>query len=304
MKLGVISDIHSNILAFRACMSYLEKQNCDEYMFLGDYVTDTPYTEETMDYLYQILEKHTCHLLRGNREEYLLQQREIVKGRAQGPVWKNNSASGNLLYSLERLSDRDLDFFEGLPITFVYEKEGFPPITFCHGSPVNTRELMQIGGENTKKWLEQIPTDYLVAAHTHHPGGFEHQGKAYLNTGCCGIAIEDCGMAQCLILESAEREGDIWWKPEFVRVPYDTKQVVNDIYESGLFDRAPWFLSANIHIYLTGIDRCAELVALATKLQEEETGQAVIWPYIEESFFAAAAERLEIPNYCKLRRLQ
>mgnify|MGYP000003465008 CR=1 FL=1 len=36
MKIGVISDIHSNIVAFRACVDYLEEEGCDEYFLLGD----------------------------------------------------------------------------------------------------------------------------------------------------------------------------------------------------------------------------------------------------------------------------
>ena len=36
MKIGIISDIHSNIYAFKACTEYMEKQKCDEYFFLGD----------------------------------------------------------------------------------------------------------------------------------------------------------------------------------------------------------------------------------------------------------------------------
>ena len=44
MKIGIISDIHSNIYAFKACTEYMEKHKCDEYFFLGDYISDTPYT--------------------------------------------------------------------------------------------------------------------------------------------------------------------------------------------------------------------------------------------------------------------
>ena len=76
MKIGVISDIHSNIVAFRACVDYLEEEGCDEYFLLGDYVSDTPYTRETLDFLYTFIQTHTCYLLRGNREEYMLAQRE------------------------------------------------------------------------------------------------------------------------------------------------------------------------------------------------------------------------------------
>ena len=62
MKIGVISDIHSNIIAFNECVKYLEKEGCDEYLFLGDYVSDTPYARETLDYLYEFMNSHTCLL--------------------------------------------------------------------------------------------------------------------------------------------------------------------------------------------------------------------------------------------------
>ena len=83
MKIGIISDIHSNIYAFKACTEYMEKQNCDEYFFLGDYISDTPYTRETMDYLYEFMENHTCHLLRGNREGICSHSRKPEKRNAQ-----------------------------------------------------------------------------------------------------------------------------------------------------------------------------------------------------------------------------
>ena len=144
MKIGIISDIHSNIYAFKACTEYMEKHKCDEYFFLGDYISDTPYTRETMDYLYEFMENHTCHLLRGNREEYMLTQQEARKKKCTEQMWISNSASGNLLYTYGQLVDKDFDFFRNLPITFIYEKAGYPSITCCHGSLASSRELLQL----------------------------------------------------------------------------------------------------------------------------------------------------------------
>ena len=87
MKIGIISDIHSNIYAFKACTEYMEKHKCDEYFFLGDYISDTPYTRETMDYLYEFMENHTCYLLRGNREEYMLTQQVETYSTLTGSLW-------------------------------------------------------------------------------------------------------------------------------------------------------------------------------------------------------------------------
>lgn len=293
MRIGILSDIHSNIIAFKECTKCLEELGCDEYLFLGDYISDTPYARQTMDYLYEFIGSHKCTLLRGNREEYMLSQREELGQGRRG--WINNSASGNLLYTYEQLTDRDLDFFESLPISFIYEREGYPAITCCHGSPDNTRELLQFDGSNTEGWLGKITTDYMLCAHTHFPGEHKFGDKYYFNTGCIGISIGTPGYAQCMIIDSIH-EGKTVWKPEFLLVPYDNKRVVYDCFKMGLSDRAPWFINSNIQILLTGEDNAAKMVNLAKQLQAE-AGDNRQWPEIEEEYFEAAARQLGIPDY-------
>ena len=296
MKIGVISDIHSNVIAFKECIRYLEHEECDEYLFLGDYVSDTPYTRETMDLLYSFTGSHKCRLLRGNREEYMLSQRDALRKGAEDQKWIYNSASGNLLYTYELLTDKDLDFFESLPISFDYECPGFPAIKCSHGSPDNTRQLIQLGSSEAKEWLERIPQKYMICAHTHHPGEFSYSGKHYFNPGCVGIAIDDAGFAECMILRDEIVNGEVIWKPEFLRIPYDNQKVVDDIKTSGLMDKAHWFINSNIQILLTGTDNAAAMVELASQLSSE-AGETAVWPHIDEKYFALAAEKLGIPDY-------
>ena len=300
MKVGVIADVHSNQIAFRACVNYMINTGCEEFLLLGDFVSDTAGTRQTMELLYELMKQFPCHVLRGNREEYMIEQRRARKQKEEEKYWIANSASGNLLYTYEQLTERDLDFFESLPITFCYEKEGYPAITCCHGSPVNTRELLWLDSERTKEVLDEIDTGYLLAAHTHYPGISRHHGKTYMNTGSSGIAIGDPGYAHAIILESGQNE----WKPEFLRIPYDINQVIQDIFSSGLYDMAPWFLNNNLHILLTGTDLTPDLVHLAAKLQKENAADAKEWPHIEEKYFAQAADSLKIPDYIFMRYIR
>ena len=300
MKVGVIADVHSNQIAFRACVNYMINAGCEEFLLLGDFVSDTAGTRQTMELLYELMKQFPCHVLRGNREEYMIEQRRARKQKEEEKYWIANSASGNLLYTYEQLTERDLDFFESLPITFCYEKEGYPAITCCHGSPVNTRELLWLDSERTKEVLDEIDTGYLLAAHTHYPGISRHHGKTYMNTGSSGIAIGDPGYAHAIILESGQNE----WKPEFLCIPYDINQVIQDIFSSGLYDMAPWFLNNNLHILLTGTDLTPDLVHLAAKLQKENAADAKEWPHIEEKYFAQAADSLKIPDYIFMRYIR
>ena len=72
MKLAVISDIHGNYKAFEAFLAYIEDKEVDAILCLGDYVTDSPYPQRTMELLFQMMEKYTCYMVRGNREQYLI----------------------------------------------------------------------------------------------------------------------------------------------------------------------------------------------------------------------------------------
>lgn len=299
IRIGVISDIHSNYDAFKAIYDYMKTQEINEFLFLGDYVSDTSETEKTMALLYQIRKENQVHILRGNREEYMLDQWRVQKGEKEGPRWIANSASGNLLYTYEHLTEMDFEFFDSLPIVFRFEKDGYPAVTCCHGSPVNTRELLEFYTENTKEWLEKTGTDYLLCAHTHFPGVLQYKQKTYINNGCAGVAIKDQGYAQCTILHGMERNGIRQWKPEFLKIPYDTEKVIRDMFHSGLHDMAPWFINSNIQILRTGMDNSAKLVALAGRLQKEKTGKEAAWPFIQEACFAEAAEQLGIPDYQK-----
>ena len=56
--------------------------------------------------------------------------------------WTFSSASGNLLYTYENLSEKDFLFFKELDIQGIYQKEGYPVFRYCHGSPTSSRELL------------------------------------------------------------------------------------------------------------------------------------------------------------------
>ena len=123
MDVAVFSDIHSNHIALQTCFDYCVSKGITRFILLGDYVTDGPFPDKTLELLYMLRQYFKCTFIRGNREQYLLDYRK--KGE-EG--WKNGSASGSLLYTFEHLSVRDLNFFDTMPIYTEWKEEGFPPI--------------------------------------------------------------------------------------------------------------------------------------------------------------------------------
>ena len=70
MKIGVITDIHSNLPALKAIMERLDELNCDQIVCCGNIIGIGPYPEETVQFMLNI---PNLIAVRGNHEKYLLE---------------------------------------------------------------------------------------------------------------------------------------------------------------------------------------------------------------------------------------
>lgn len=132
-RIALISDIHGNYKALEAFLQYIAAQPVEGIICLGDYVTDSPYPERTMRLLHEMRNRHICWMLRGNREEYLLDNADNAEG------WKPSSANGTLFYTLQHMGKEDLAFFASLPTERELCLEGCPVLYLCHGTPGRVR---------------------------------------------------------------------------------------------------------------------------------------------------------------------
>ena len=72
MRVAVLSDIHSNYYAFKACYEDAIKCGAEMFIFLGDYISDLSEPRKTMDLVYEIRSNYHTVGLRGNGEGYML----------------------------------------------------------------------------------------------------------------------------------------------------------------------------------------------------------------------------------------
>ena len=60
MDLAVLSDIHGNYIALSKCVGYALDQGITTFLFLGDYLGELAYPENTMKIIYQMKEQYQC----------------------------------------------------------------------------------------------------------------------------------------------------------------------------------------------------------------------------------------------------
>ena len=187
MKLAVISDLHGNYYALAKVLAFLRSQEIDGIIGLGDFVTDGPFPQRMMRVLREMQEEFPCYLVRGNREEYLLENIRHPQN------WKAGSSTSGLLdYTFRNLTGQDLEFFEHLPTdgvlvgkinesgrlipVFVPQEEItpdtcreslFPALRLCHGAPGELRGNFGLHPELLLSHLKNLDAAILLLSLIH-----------------------------------------------------------------------------------------------------------------------------------------
>lgn len=264
MQIAVMSDIHSNHTALRTCLDHALSLGTDQFLFLGDYVSDCAYPEKTLSLLRELSSRFSCNFIAGNREEYMLHHLDGV-----GDPWSSpSSSSGSLLHTYRRLSPQDFAFFRSLPIHGRFSISGFPAFDYCHGCMTSTRTILAFGSEKASAALNALETDLLLCGHSHAQGSFSHGGKKLVNPGSVGIPHGHGGKAQFALLRSHGGP----WEESFFQLEYPRHQTVRELHESGLSHEAGVWAQLTERALLTGEDHTSSCLSMALELCERGEG--------------------------------
>lgn len=283
MNIAVLSDIHGNYEALKACINYALEREITTFLFLGDYLGEFAYPRRTMDYLYQLRENYQCFFIRGNKEDYWLNYRNCGETGWSG----YNSITGALWYTYQNITERDLDFFAGMEISQTFTLGEAESITLCHGSPFSNRQDLLPKEPDTCHILEQSRTRLILCGHTHIQRKIEHLGKAALNPGSVGAPIGVCRKAQFMLLH---QNGNTW-EEEFLSLDYPVEREIDNLYSAKLDRIAPYWCKSTIRLLQTGTDSHKLFLQKAMELCREERGEC-IWPDIPEKYCEQAFEFL------------
>lgn len=273
---AVFSDIHSNYHAFRACYDDARAQGADCFIFLGDYISDLADPRETMDLLYEIQSRYPTICLRGNRERYML---EHAKGKM---FFSTGSKTGSLLFTYRQLQDKDLAFFERLPIYDVIELNGIV-IEIAHAGKSDDRDYFEGTDDRTRHVFEEMETGYLLTGHSHKQYVKFHDGKVILNPGSIGVPRDHGPLTQYALLEFEEKTVQFRLR----QIPYDVTAMIHRQFESGLVDCAPHWAISVLYDALTGKEHTMEL--LRRVYQQGNGDETVVF---NESVWRCVAEEM------------
>lgn len=234
MKIGIFSDVHSNIQALETVVEGYENldYDIDMYVCLGDVVG------------YGADPNACCDIVRELAEFTVLGNHDAAVSGRMDYAYYYEAARNALDWHAKQLREEHHEWLKVLP----YKKD-WEDVTFCHGSPIKMKDFEYVFNLHQaqallKHWDELnhvtfIGHSHLTKSFSLHPeeGAQEirppvlkfEEGKKYIVTaGSVGQPRDNDNRACYGVYDSDEKTF------EFFRVEYDIRSAAKKIFESDL----------------------------------------------------------------------
>ncbi|MFC7081901.1 metallophosphoesterase family protein [Halorussus caseinilyticus] len=207
MKVGVLSDIHSNRVAFEAVLD--DMPDVDELVCAGDVVGYNPWPAECVE----MVREREIPTVMGNHDRAV----------ASGTAFRFNAmAKAGVEHARERLTDDQLDWLDGLP----NERRLFDGrVKVVHGHP-DDPDHYTMPSEFSPRLLGD--EDVLVMGHTHVQHTERYAEGVVMNPGSVGQPRDGDPQAAYAVLDVDDLT------VEERRVAYDINAVQSEVEAVGL----------------------------------------------------------------------
>lgn len=220
MKIGIVTDVHSNVKALNSILELFEAHGCDEIFCCGDMIGIGPFPEETIQRI-KSLANMQCVL--GNHEQYLVNgiEKLYADGMDEGERLQHE-------WEHRLLSDDSKEYIKQLPYQLHFIREGIK-IAVVHYSINKENEFTDfIPNPNLtdcEKMFSNMDADIILYGHDHRGSVVHGKNKSFINCGSLGCTDSGRGIAQAgiLIIENQKTT----FKKVFAE--YDLQEVLRKI---------------------------------------------------------------------------
>jgi putative phosphoesterase len=188
MRIGVISDIHADLVALVKAVTFLREQEVEQIVCAGDLVEKGP----DGDVVVKFLQVENILCAQGNHDY------DVIGNQA----WlRRHADQGNLKVRVRLLTDATLEYLRTLPRTIQFEDNG-KRIVVAHGTPWHSGQYVFHNSPPGifRYLIKETGADIMILGHTHTPM-IIHVGSAMVvNPGSvCGSHAY--GSGTCAILD-------------------------------------------------------------------------------------------------------
>jgi putative phosphoesterase len=279
-KIAIISDIHCNLYLFNEVLKDIANKGINEYIFLGDYITDGPNSNQILNTIRNLSD----NVVAGNREKSIVEY--------DGMKWIDNIRYKNMLFTFDELSLPNKEYLKELPIYKVININGYM-ICFSHGTPFETKEEVLSNSFNIfDKLINDFNCDIYLFGHQHKPFYTEYRNKKFINPGSINTPNDGNPTTKYGIITI---DDDI--KYELVELSYNYEEVKNYYLESSYYLECQEWCKLLLYTLKKGIDHNLMFIAYTNHyISKEGKGpiSAAMWHELFNKF--VEEHSLEIIN--------
>lgn len=226
MKIGIISDVHSNIFALEETFKKFKEQKVDKVICIGDVIGIGPYPEKCIQFLMNNRDMILL-FIRGNHENYLLKGITRKNHNEEDAKPMSDEQISMHLWNHSKLNNEQIEFIRNLEDRESIEIEGKKIVIEHYPMDVDNK-FKRFIKRPTQKQIEELfeheKADVYLFGHTHQRHYSIANGKHYINPGSLGCPINSKGI-NAGILEISENK--IIYNQ--LEIEYNIEEVINDI---------------------------------------------------------------------------
>ncbi|MGE5676981.1 MAG: metallophosphoesterase family protein [Pseudomonadota bacterium] len=224
MRIAVIADIHSNLLALNEVLLDIDTRNADLVVCLGDLVGYATYPNEVID----TIRENRILTVKGNYDEAVGE--ELMACGCDYPDPKDMENAGiSLNWTIDETREDNKQYLKSLPME-VNMDFGGRKVKFVHGSPRRINEYLKEDSMEAEEVMADFEGDILVCGHTHIPYRKKYGSKLLINAGSTGKPKTGSPKAGYVIIELGGENEEV----EIVEVDYEYEKTARAIEEVGL----------------------------------------------------------------------
>ncbi len=213
MRIGIVSDVHSNLQALLAVKEKMDGAGLDLVVSAGDVVG------------YGADPNKCCEIVAGWTGRAVIGNHDIAALKKSAEAM-NPYAAKAALWTARQLSESSSAYLSSLRESVKYSAEG-GTLEMHHGSPRSVWEYIY-EEDLSEGMLEEAGADVLVLGHTHVPYVRRFRGGLIINPGSVGQPRDGDPRASSAILETSNLTCRI------IRTEYDIEEASARILGAGL----------------------------------------------------------------------
>ena len=221
MRIGIISDIHNNILALDRTLNYFEANNCKKIICYGDIIGIGPFPEETVR---RVMSLDNLICVKGNHEDYLINAID----NKPFPVSMESEEAKHHIWEHSLLSEKSKEFLIHLPREKTISAYGINilVIHYSMGSKNNYNNAVQnLTLCQCEQMFDSIDADMVIFGHSHKQSVHQNAKTHYINIGSLGCPAKSKNVARAGMLNL--EDGKVIF--ENVELIYDVSAVIAEI---------------------------------------------------------------------------